>query len=123
MKILYEKIFDFTIITLYVLYFIIIYNLYSSQKISINNGSFKGSFSETNLRKYLDKLQFFLRTFVVCFLIIRFNPFTKNDFTNFDRKLVFSSALLLLSTTGINEVIMSNKYISQQIKNLYSLVI
>ena len=123
MKILYEKIFDFKIINLYFLYFIIIYNLYFSQKISINNGSFKGSFSETNLRKYLDKLQFFLRTFVVCFLIIRFNPFTKNDFTNFDRKLVFSSALLLLSTTGINEVIISNKYISQQIKNLYSLVI
>ncbi len=123
MKKIYERIFDFTLLSLYVLYIIIVYTLYSSQQISIDNGIIKGTFSEKKLREYLDKLQLFFRTFVVFILLVRFNPFMKINFTDFDRKLVFTSALFLISTTGINEFIMSSSYISQNLKNLYSLVI
>jgi hypothetical protein len=77
----------------------------------------------TTLREYLDNLQLFFRTFVVFILLIRFNPFSNINFTDFDRKLVFTSAVFLISTTGINEVIMSSDHISQNLKNLYSLVI
>jgi hypothetical protein len=123
MKKIYERIFDFTLLSLYVLYIIIVYTLYSSQQISIDNGIIKGTFSEKKLREYLDKLQLFFRTFVVFILLVRFNPFMKINFTDFDRKLVFTSALFLISTTGINEIIMSSNHISQNLKNLYSLVI
>ena len=118
MKKIYENIFDLTIVSLYVLYIIIVYTIYTAQ-----SGFIKGPFSETKLRYYLDNLQLFLRTFVVFILLIRFNPLSNIKFTEFDRKLVFTSALFLISTTGINEVIMSSNYISQNLKNLYSLVI
>ena len=118
MKKIYENIFDFTIFTLYILYIIIVYTIYTSQE-----GFLKGPFSEKKLREYLDNLQVFLRTFVVFILLIRFNPLSNINFTDFDRKLVFTSALFLISTTGINELIMSSDHISQNLKNLYSLVI
>lgn len=118
MKKFYENIFDFTIVSLYILYIIIVYSIYSSQESFL-----KGPFSEKKLREYLDNLQLFLRTFVVFILLIRFNPLSNINFTEFDRKLVFTSALFLISTTGINELIMSSDYISQNLKNLYSLVI
>jgi hypothetical protein len=118
MKKIYESIFDLTIVSLYVLYLIIVYTIYTSQ-----SGFIKVPFSEKNLREYLDNLQLFFRTFVVFILLIRFNPFSNINFTDFDRKLVFTSAVFLISTTGINEVIMSSDHISQNLKNLYSLVI
>jgi hypothetical protein len=118
MKKIYENIFDYTVISLYTLYIIIVYTIYTSQ-----NGFIKGQFSEKVLREYLDYLQVFLRTFVVFMLLIRFNPLSNVNFTDFDRKIVFTSALFLISTTGINEVIMSSEHISQNLKNIYSLII
>jgi hypothetical protein len=49
--------------------------------------------------KYLDNLQQYLKYYVTGFLLIRFNPFSKSNFTEFDRKIVFSSAVFLLTTT------------------------
>lgn len=53
--------------------------------------------------KYLDILQMYMKYYVTLFLLIRFNPFTNNNFTDFDRKVVFSSAIFLLTTTAFNE--------------------
>jgi hypothetical protein len=53
--------------------------------------------------KYLDMLQVYMKYYVTIFLLIRFNPFTNNTFTEFDRKVVFSSAIFLLTTTAFNE--------------------
>lgn len=53
--------------------------------------------------KYLDMLQLYMKYYVTLFLLIRFNPFTNNQFTEFDRKVVFSSAIFLLTTTTFNE--------------------
>ena len=106
MKKIYENIFDYCIIIVYLLYFIIVYNLYSSHTISFGNDLL----SQDKLREYLDNIQSFLRLFVIIILLIRFNPFTKNDFNDFDRKIVFTSTLFLLSTTGLNEFIMSSGY-------------
>lgn len=53
--------------------------------------------------KYLDMLQMYMKYYVTLFLLIRFNPFTNNTFTEFDRKVVFSSAIFLLTTTAFNE--------------------
>ena len=53
--------------------------------------------------KYLDMLQLYMKYYVTLFLLIRFNPFTNHQFTEFDRKVVFSSAIFLLTTTAFNE--------------------
>ena len=53
--------------------------------------------------KYLDVLENIMKYYVIGFLLIRFNPFTKSTFTEFDRKVVFSSAFFLLTTTTISQ--------------------
>lgn len=53
--------------------------------------------------RYLDILQLYMKYYVTLFLLIRFNPFTNNTFNEFDRKVVFSSAIFLLTTTTFNE--------------------
>jgi hypothetical protein len=53
--------------------------------------------------KYLDNLEQFLKYYVIGFLLIRFNPLSKPVFTEFDRRVVFSSAIFLLTTTAITQ--------------------
>mgnify|MGYP000126602009 CR=1 FL=1 len=49
--------------------------------------------------KYLGMLDTYMKTYVTLFLLIRFNPLVKIHFTEFDRTVVFSSAIFLLTTT------------------------
>jgi|TARA_B110000285_G_scaffold79052_1_gene91123 hypothetical protein len=53
--------------------------------------------------RYLDMLENVMKYYVIGFLLIRFNPFIKSSFTEFDRKVVFSSAIFLLATTTISQ--------------------
>lgn len=53
--------------------------------------------------QYLDLLQEYMKYYVTVFLLIRFNPFIKSQFTEFDRKVVFSSAIFLLTTTTFTQ--------------------
>lgn len=53
--------------------------------------------------KYLDTLQDFMKYYVTFFLLVRFNPLVKSQFNEFDRKVVFSSAIFLLTTTIFNQ--------------------
>ena len=61
---------------------------------------------------YLETLNNFTRVYVSLFLIWRFNPFrdsylnplrNKVTFTKLDRKIVFTSGILVLSTTVFNK--------------------
>lgn len=49
---------------------------------------------------YLTTLENFIKYYISIILIIRFNPFVKREVTNFDKKLVFSSALFLFISTA-----------------------
>lgn len=53
--------------------------------------------------EYLTILQSIMKYYVIAFLLIRFNPFVITNFTPFDRKVVFSSAIFLLTTTAFND--------------------
>ena len=54
---------------------------------------------------YLDMLHSFIKYFVIFFLMIRFNPFTKNNsFTSFDREIVFESSIFLFTSSALNSV-------------------
>ena len=49
--------------------------------------------------EYLTVLHTITKYYVSGLLLINFNPFITPTFTNFDRRLVFTSALLLFTTT------------------------
>ena len=55
-------------------------------------------------REYLNILNSYMKIYVSIFLIIRFNPFTKNEFNDLDRRFVFTSGMLILSTSAIAQL-------------------
>jgi hypothetical protein len=59
----------------------------------------------TTAPQYLNKLDYYVKIYVSLFLLWRFNPFRKIQFTELDRKISFSAGIFLLTTTTINEII------------------
>lgn len=55
--------------------------------------------------KYSHMLEQVIKYYIIGFLMIRFNPLTKSTFTEFDRRIVFASAIFLLTTTTITEYV------------------
>ena len=66
--------------------------------------------------KNLDILSMFLRTTVSIFLLIRFNPYRKVKFTELDRRIVFSAAIFLFSTTTMDVLI--KEFMKKRFKTL-----
>jgi len=58
-----------------------------------------------NAPQYLDDLQYYVKIYVSLFLIYRFNPFRRVQFTELDAKIAFSAGLFLLATTAINSIL------------------
>jgi hypothetical protein len=54
---------------------------------------------------YLHVIDYYMRIYICLFLIWRFNPFRKIEFTELDRKIVFSAGLFILTTTALNQYI------------------
>ena len=59
----------------------------------------------TNAPQYLNDLQYYIKLYVSLFLIFRFNPFRRVQFTELDAKIAFSAGIFLLATTAINSVL------------------
>jgi hypothetical protein len=56
--------------------------------------------------EYIETLEKYIKVYVAIFLILRFNPFTSTGkFTELDRKIVFASALTVLTTSALNNTI------------------
>jgi hypothetical protein len=71
----------------------------------------------TSAPQYLDDLQYYVKIYICLFLIYRFNPFRRVQFTELDSKIAFSAGLFLLATTAIG--IFLKNYLTQ-IKNFFS---
>jgi hypothetical protein len=56
---------------------------------------------------YLNDLQYYTKIYVSLFLLIRFNPFRKIEFTDLDRRIAFASGVFLLGTTAINSLLVN----------------
>jgi hypothetical protein len=50
-----------------------------------------------------------MKFYVSIFLIIRFNPFTKNEFNDLDRRFAFTSGMFIFTTSAIAQL--GEKYI------------
>ena len=86
-----EGVYDYLLYTFYVLYIIVILNLTYFDSVT----------------KYLPTIQSALKYFVIIFLIVRFNPYSNAKFTEFDKKIIFSSSLFLLSTTTLTDLLLT----------------
>ena len=67
----------------------------------------------TDSKIYLTSMDYYVKIYISLFLIYRFNPFRKLlfdekiVFTDLDRKIAYSSGLMLFVTTTINQVLLS----------------
>jgi len=67
--------------------------------------------------KYLASLDYYVRVYICLFLMWRFNPFrTHYEFTDLDRKIAFSAGAFILTTTALNQYLVSFK---DEIKKLF----
>ncbi len=58
---------------------------------------------------YVTMLSKLIRLFVCMFLIIRFHPFKEtHTLREFDEKIIFASAILLLTDLGITQFVLNN---------------
>jgi hypothetical protein len=55
--------------------------------------------------QYLDDLQYYVKIYICLFLIFRFNPFRRVQFTQLDSRIAFSAGLFLLATTAIGSIL------------------
>jgi hypothetical protein len=61
---------------------------------------------------YLSTVHLVLKYFIIVFLMVRFNPWTRHEaFTAFDRTIVFSAALFLLTTTAITSIVLNKLHL------------
>ena len=79
-----------------------IFMTYSLILISILGLSDKGN-------QYLNTLDTYMKFYVSIFLIILFNPFTRNKFNDLDRRFAFTSGMFILTTSTIAQL--GEKYI------------
>jgi hypothetical protein len=60
-----------------------------------------------NASDYIQTLDYYVKIYVSLFLIYRFNPLrSRIQFTELDRKIVFSAGLFILTTTAISSIAM-----------------
>ena len=57
---------------------------------------------------YLSIAQNILKYYISLFLIIRFNPWNTTQYTILDRRVAFTSGMLLLSTTAMHSFFISH---------------
>lgn len=56
---------------------------------------------------FLEDIDYYIRIYICLFLIWRFHPFrTYYEFTDLDRKIVFSAGLFILTTTVLHEYLL-----------------
>jgi hypothetical protein len=110
-KFLHEKIFWF--------FYYFAWFLYGLSIFGITSKYVKGGLFEL--------IQKFIRLYISLLLIIKFNPFIKNQkFTEFDKEIAFQAGVFIFTTTLINQVINHyfplTKDIEENIDDLISLL-
>lgn len=85
----HEKIFVYGLYTSYILFALVLLGV------------------STSAPKYLSSLEKFLKLYVSVFLLWKFNPLKNERMTNFDRRVVFSCALFLLTTSFLTDAVMT----------------
>ena len=62
-----------------------------------------------NAPQYLELLDYYVKIYISLFLLWRFNPFRRIQFTDLDRKIAFSAGIFILTTTALNNYLINFK--------------
>jgi len=73
-------------------------------------------YSDPNHTEFMGLLDTAMKYYISLFLIIRFNPFYKSNFTNFDRKVVFSAGIFLITTTALGQYAKKIQFMEESMK-------
>jgi len=60
-----------------------------------------------NANNYLQIIDYYVKIIICITLIYKFNRFRTSKFTDLDRKLAYSAGIMLLTTTTINQLVLS----------------
>lgn len=60
-----------------------------------------------NANNYLQNIDYYVKIIICITLIYKFNRFRTSKFTDLDRKLAYSAGIMLLTTTTINQIVLS----------------
>jgi hypothetical protein len=91
MKLLYQEyIFDFIFYISIILYFTAYIGIIFS---FIDNDTI------------IENIDVFMKYYISLFLLIRFNPLLTNNFTKYDKKIAFTSGIILFTSTAIGSYI------------------
>jgi hypothetical protein len=91
MTFMHEKLYLYSMYVLYVLYIVSFFGLYDKSP------------------GYIMLINYYLKLYISIFLIINFNPYShKTSFSLFDKKIIFSSGIFLLTTTTITEYLLNS---------------
>lgn len=58
--------------------------------------------------EYVSMMTYYIKIYICLYLMYRFNRFRKVEFTELDRKIVFSAAGFILTTTALNQYLQNN---------------
>jgi len=72
--------------------------------------------------KYLDDFHFYFQLYICSFLIIHFFPFRKVRFEQVDRRIAFSSGIIIFTTVILNQLPIA-KNVVQKIKHMKNKVV
>ena len=84
-----HRAFNFVVYVSYFLYFLIAFGLMAKAP------------------EYLAQLHSYVKIYISLFLIIRFNPLRKLEFSQLDKEISFSAGVFLLTTTAITEILIT----------------
>ena len=62
-------------------------------------------FSYIDNATIIENIDIFMKYYISLFLLVRFNPLLTNDFTNYDKKIAFTSGIVLFTSTTIGSYI------------------
>lgn len=58
--------------------------------------------------EYISIMNYYIKIYVSVYLMYRFNIFRKIQFTDLDRKIVFSAAVFIFTTTALDKYLLKN---------------
>jgi hypothetical protein len=57
--------------------------------------------------EYISSLTYYIKVYICLYLMYRFNVFNKIKFTELDRKIIFSSAFFIFTSTALNQILLT----------------
>jgi hypothetical protein len=58
--------------------------------------------------EYISTMNYYIKIYISLYLMYRFNMFRKIQFTELDRKIVFSAAVFIFTTTALDKYLLEN---------------